>query len=91
MNDGMRASSSSSATRAIIRAAALPMQWWLPWLKVRIWAGLAADVEPVGVGAVLARVAVGGAVAEQHLATGRDRHVVQLDVAGGGAGQALHR
>jgi len=33
VNDGMRASSSSRATRAIIRAAALPMQWWLPWLR----------------------------------------------------------
>ena len=30
VNDGTRASSSSNATRAIIRAAALPMQWWLP-------------------------------------------------------------
>ena len=53
--------------------------------------GVAAYVEPLGVRAVPARVAVGGAVAEQHLAAGRDRDAVQLHVAGGGAGQALYR
>ncbi len=51
----------------------------------------AAHVELVGVRAVAARVAVGRGVRQQHLATGRDPYAVQLDVAGGGAGQPLDR
>src|SRR3954467_12469900 len=42
-NCGIRVSSSSSATFACIRAAAAPRQWWLPWLKDRIWVGRRRD------------------------------------------------
>ena len=45
----------------------------------------------LGIGSELARVAVGGAVAEQHAVTGGDGRAVDLDVAGRDPAQSLHR
>ena len=63
---GMRAKSSSNATRDCMRAAAAPRQWWAP--RQRSGCCGVAHVELAGVGAVHTLVAIGGPVQEQHLA-----------------------